>query len=340
MSAKIPVTVITGFLGSGKTTLIRHMVRQSRGRKLALIVNEFGDMGFDGSELKACATPDCRVDDIIELNNGCICCTVAEDFIPTLQKILSRKDKPDQIIIETSGLALPQPLVRAFSWPEIKSKVTVDAVVTIVDAKALSEGRFADDEAALAKMKGQDHENPIAELFGDQLNCADIVILNKTDLITPEMTELLRARLKPQLRQGTKLVHAAHDNLALYVLLAKGNAAENDMDNRLSQHEVEGEVQHDHDDFKTFTVKIAKPQHRSEFLERVSRAVNSNDILRMKGIAAIDGQDARLVVQSVGSRINVHYDRPWGAQEARATELVVIGAKTMDQKAIKKIISG
>jgi cobalamin biosynthesis protein CobW len=343
MAEKIPVTIITGFLGSGKTTLIRHMIAQARGRKLALIVNEFGDVGIDGNVLKTCATPDCKADDIIELANGCICCTVAENFVPTLQKLLARKQKPEHIIIETSGLALPQPLVRAFAWPEIKNKVTVDAVVTVVDAKALSEGRFADDEAALAaqrKQLGEDHENPIAELFGDQLNCADIVILNKTDLLTPEMVTMLRTDLKPKLRPGTKLVHAPHDNLALYVLLGARAASEKDMDNRLSQHEKEGVEQHDHDDFKTFTVRVGKIADKSLFLERVSRAVNAHDILRLKGVASVEGTDSRLVVQAVGSRLNAYFEGTFDNKDVRANELIVIGEKTMDSAAITKILQG
>ena len=148
MPQKIPATVITGFLGSGKTTLIRHMLANARGRKIALIINEFGDLGIDGEILKGCGDATCTADDIIELSNGCICCTVAEDFIPTLQKLLARDPKPDHIVIETSGLALPQPLIRAFNWPEISTQVTVDGVVTVLDARAVADGPFAHDVAA------------------------------------------------------------------------------------------------------------------------------------------------------------------------------------------------
>jgi cobalamin biosynthesis protein CobW len=342
MSEKIPVTVITGFLGSGKTTLIRHMIAQSRGRKLALIVNEFGELGVDGQILKSCTTPNCTADDIIELTNGCICCTVADDFLPTLKKLLARKVKPDHIIIETSGLALPQPLVRAFNWPEVKNKVTVDAVVTVVDAKALSDGRFAIDEAAVAKARksNQTHENPIAELFDDQLACADIVILNKVDLITPEMVSLLRTNLKPKLRPGTKLVHAPHDNLALYVLLGAKAQAESDMDNRKTQHEHEGEEQHDHDDFSSVTVPVGQVRDRSLLLESISRAIGAHDILRVKGVVNIQGNDSRFIVQAVGPRINAYFDRPWAPGEQRTGELVVIGGRKLDTKAITKTISG
>ncbi|MEI8180546.1 cobalamin biosynthesis protein CobW, partial [Aestuariivirga sp.] len=175
---KIPATVITGFLGAGKTTLIRNLLENAKGRRIALIINEFGDVGVDGEILRGCGVDACRDEDVIELANGCICCTVADEFVPTMMKLLDRKDPPQHIVIETSGLALPQPLVRAFNWPEIKSRVTVDGVITVVDAKALAEGRFADDEDAVQAQReadpNLDHENPIEELFEDQLNCADM----------------------------------------------------------------------------------------------------------------------------------------------------------------------
>ena len=142
MPAKIPATVVTGFLGAGKTTLIRHMLQNAEGKRIALIINEFGDLGVDGDILKGCGAETCTEDDIMELSNGCICCTVAEDFIPTMEKLLARENRPDHIVIETSGLALPQPLVRAFNWPGISTRVTVDGVVTVVDGKAVTEGRL------------------------------------------------------------------------------------------------------------------------------------------------------------------------------------------------------
>ena len=151
--SKIPVTVITGFLGAGKTTLIRHLLGHAKGKRIALIINEFGDLGVDKEVLAACGHETCREEDMIELSNGCICCTVGEDFIPAMETLLGRAERPDHIIIETSGLALPQPLIRAFNWPEIKSQVTIDGVVTVVDAAALSEGRFAADEQAVARQR-------------------------------------------------------------------------------------------------------------------------------------------------------------------------------------------
>ena len=338
MNAKIPATVITGFLGAGKTTLVRHLLLNAAGRRIALIVNEFGDVGVDGEILKACGSEACSEDDIIELANGCICCTVADEFIPMMQRLLASPRRPDHIVIETSGLALPQPLVRAFNWPEIKSRVTVDAVITLVDAKALSEGRFADNEAAIAAQRAADpsvaHENPIQELFHDQLNSADMVLLNKSDLLSAEELQSLILELKPKLRKGTSLVPTTQAGLDVALLLGQKAAAEADMTNRLSTHEMEGETQHDHDDFISFVVDLPQAQDQQSLLQRITKTISSHDILRLKGFASIAGSNARLLIQAVGPRLTSYFDRPWQAGENRQTRLVVIGEKSIDQSAI------
>ncbi len=344
MSTKIPTTVITGFLGSGKTTLVRHILANAGNRKLALIINEFGDVGVDGDILKACGNENCTEDDIIELANGCICCTVADDFIPTMQKLLARKDRPDHIIIETSGLALPQPLVRAFNWPEIKAQVTVDGVITVVDAKALAEGRFADDEAALAAQRAADdsleHENPIEELFEDQLNAADLVIVNKQDLLNETDKKLVCDQLKAQIRKSTKLVQSTQSKVDLAVLLGHSAAVEDDLHNRQSHHEMEGETQHDHDDFISFVVELPGRLDRSALLQRITKTIEAHDILRLKGFASVAGSDSRLLVQAVGPRLSSYFDRAWNAGETQSTRLVVIGGKHMDQAAIEASLKG
>src|SRR5260370_552993 len=184
---KIPVTIVTGFVGAGKTSLIRHLIEHADGRRLALVINEFGELGIDRELLLGCGVKGCSAEDVVELANGCICCTVADDFLPTLQALLDRAEPPDHIVIETSGLALPQPLVQAFNWPEVKSRVTVDGVVVVIDAAAGATGRFADDPGALAAQRtadpALDHDNPLEEVVADQLACADLVNLNKSDLL-------------------------------------------------------------------------------------------------------------------------------------------------------------
>ena len=344
MTTKIPTTVITGFLGSGKTTMIRNLLMNAGGRKIALIINEFGDVGVDGEILKGCGQEACTEDDMIELANGCICCTVADDFVPTMNKLLNRATPLDHIIIETSGLALPQPLVRAFNWPDIKSRVTVDGVITVVDAKALSEGRFADDEEAIAAQRASDptvdHENPIQELFNDQLNSADMVLLNKADLLSADEMKAVTDALIPQLRKGTSLVQTTQGVIDAAILLGQKASAEDDMQNRLSTHEQEGETQHDHDDFITFIVELNGEQNKETLLHRIANTIASHDILRVKGFASVAGSNARLLVQAVGPRLNSYFDRPWNAGEAKRTQLVVIGEKLMDQAAISKMLLG
>jgi cobalamin biosynthesis protein CobW len=341
---KIPATVITGFLGAGKTTLIRHLLQNARGRRIALVINEFGDIGVDGEILKGCGDDVCREEDVVELANGCICCTVADDFIPTMRKLLDRDRPPEHIVIETSGLALPQPLVRAFNWPEIKSRVTVDGVVTVVDAKALAEGRFADDEEAVARQRAADpnldHENPIEELFEDQINCADMIILNKTDLLLDHETDKLAGDLKSRARKGTKLVPVQHGAIDVGALLGIASAAEDDMHNRLSHHEMEGEVQHDHDDFVTFSIPLGVVANREGLIGRIQDLVAEHDILRLKGFAAIEGAGGRLLIQAVGPRLNSYFDRPWRADEKRSSEIVVIGLKGLDRARIEARLRG
>jgi len=344
MPQKIPATVITGFLGAGKTTLIRHLLENAAGRRIALVINEFGDVGVDGEILKGCGDALCREEDVIELSNGCICCTVADDFVPTMKKLLDRAAPPEHIVIETSGLALPQPLVRAFGWPEIKSRVTVDGVVTVVDAKALTEGRFADDEAALVAQRAADpnldHENPIEELFEDQLNCADMVIVNKTDLLASDELDRLTSDLKGRVRQGTRLVPARHGALDVAALLGVKAGAEDDMQNRLSHHEMEGEEQHDHDDFVTFAVSLGEIAEKDGLLRRVATAITRHDILRLKGFVNLTGAGSRLLIQAVGPRLTSYFDRPWKVGEPRRTELVVIGTRNIDRQAIEAVLRG
>jgi cobalamin biosynthesis protein CobW len=344
MTSKIPATVITGFLGAGKTTLIRNLLQNAGGRRIALIINEFGDVGVDAEILKGCGQEACTEDDIIELANGCICCTVADDFVPTMNKLLNRTTPLDHIIIETSGLALPQPLVRAFNWPEIKTRVTVDSVVTVLDAKALSEGRFADDEEAIAAQRAADpnvdHENPIQELFEDQLNCADMVILNKTDLIDELELAMLTKDLKSKLRQGSRMVPTQQGVIDAAILLGSKANAEDDLENRKSNHEMEGVEQHDHDDFNTFIVELSGSQSKDALLAQISKTIAAHDILRVKGFAQIEGSSARLLIQAVGPRLNSYFDRAWKTGEAQRTQLVVIGEKTMDQAAITAALIG
>ena len=336
--SKVPTTVITGFLGAGKTTLIRHLLQNAKGRRLALIINEFGDVGVDGELVKGCNDEACPEDDIVELANGCICCTVADDFLPTMQKLLDRENKPDHIIIETSGLALPKPLVKAFQWPDIRTRATVDGVVALIDADAVAAGRFATDEAALAAARAADpmldHESPLEELFEEQLGCADMVVLNKTDLVDADALAHVETLVLAETRPGVKIVRADHGAVDIAALLGITAAAEDDLDSRPSH--IDGlDEDHDHDDFDSFVVSGGDVVDLDALLARLNDLIAERDILRVKGMVAVGGKPSRLVVQAVGPRIQHFYDRAWLPQEARRTQLVVIGQKGLDRAAIE-----
>jgi cobalamin biosynthesis protein CobW len=336
LKPRIPATVITGFLGAGKTSLMSHAVKAARGRKLALIVNEFGEFGVDGGILGACGFEGCRDEDIIELANGCICCTVADDFLPTIEKLLARATPPDGILIETSGLALPKPLIKAFAWPEIKSRVTVDGVIAVVDARAVHDGRFADDPAAVAAQAAADpsldHDNPLDEVFADQLACADLVILNKSDLLDAAELTKVEADIRARLRPNVKIITTRFGTVPTEVLLGLESAAEDDLASRPSHHETE--LDHDHDDFESFNLAVAPVSDMDGLLARLAELARDHDILRLKGFLAVPGRELRHVVQGVGARLSNYFDRPWGEHEPRHGRLVFIGRKGMDRGAI------
>lgn len=343
--SKVPVTVITGFLGAGKTTLIRHLLGHAKGKRIALVINEFGDLGVDKEVLAACGEETCREEDMIELSNGCICCTVADDFIPTMETLLGRAERPDHIIIETSGLALPQPLIRAFNWPEIKSQVTVDGVVTVVDAAALSEGRFAADEQAVARQREADqmldHSTPLGELFKDQLVAADLLVVNKTDLVADGALTDVEGKLRAEMRPGIGMIRARNGHVDVAALLGLGMSSEDHLDGRDSAHELEhGGESHEHDDFDTFSITLPDGLTRDDLLGRIEETIRAHDVLRLKGFAALPGSDARLAIQAVGPRVNAWFDRPWKAGEARKTGLVVIGEAPLDRAAITAQLMG
>lgn len=356
MAQKIPATVVTGFLGAGKTTLIRHMLQNAGGKRIALIINEFGDLGVDGDILKGCGDETCTEDDIMELSNGCICCTVADDFIPTMEKLLARPNKPDHIVIETSGLALPQPLVRAFNWPEISTQVTVDGVVTVVDGKAVTEGRFAHSVAAVDAQRkldeNLDHETPLSELFEDQVACADMIVVNKSDLLSETEATDLVAKLKSDARDGVQVVKASMGALPVDVLLGQGIGAEDDLaarhevhhhhhdhdethdDHDDDHHDHHHHHDHDHDEFESFVVDLGEVVDPTAFSAKIVSVIRAHDILRLKGFAAVAGKPMRMTLQAVGPRIDTYFDRPFDADEPRTTRLVVIGQAGLDHAAI------
>jgi len=340
--SKLPVTVITGFLGSGKTTLVRHLMQNPQGKRLAVIVNEFGDVGVDGEILKSCAIPDCPAENIMELANGCICCTVADDFIPTIEALMALTPRPDHILIETSGLALPKPLLKAFDWPDIRSRITVDGVIALADAEAVAAGRFAPNVAAVDAQRAADdsidHETPLSEVFEDQISCADIILLTKPDLAGPEGLARARAVIAAEAPRPLPVVEVAEGAVDARVILGLGAAAEDDMDARPSHHD--GADDHEHDDFESVVIDLPEQTDPADLVARIERLANAHNILRVKGYAAVTGKPMRLLVQAVGARVRHQFDRPWKPDEPRQGRLVVIAEHDdIDAPAIRAILT-
>ena len=337
---KIPVTVITGFLGAGKTTLIRHLMQNPQGKRLAILVNEFGTVGVDGDILKSCADESCPVENIVELANGCICCTVADDFIPTIEALMAMPQRPDHILIETSGLALPKPLLKAFDWPAIRSRITVDGVVALADAEAVAAGRFAPDVAAVDAQRAADdsldHETPLSEVFEDQIACADIVLLSKADLAGEAGLAAARAVIEAEAPRKLPILPMTEGVIDPRVILGLNAAAEDDLAARPSHHD--GHDDHEHDDFESVVIDLPEVADVDDLVARVQRLATECHALRVKGYVAVAGKPMRLLVQAVGERVRHQFDRPWG-DSPRAGRLVVIAEHhDIDTPAIRAVL--
>ncbi|MFO7919899.1 cobalamin biosynthesis protein CobW [Rhodobacteraceae bacterium W635] len=340
--SKIPVTVITGFLGAGKTTLIRHLMQNPQGKRLAVLVNEFGTAGVDGDILKSCSDENCPAENIVELANGCICCTVADDFIPTIEALMALPDTPDHILIETSGLALPKPLLKAFDWPTIRSRITVDGVIALADAEAVAAGRFASDVDAVQAQReaddSLDHDTPLAEVFEDQISCADIVLLSKADLAGEAGLAKARAVIEAEMPRPVSILPMTEGVIDPRVVIGLGAAAEDDLDARPSHHD--GADDHEHDDFDSVVIALDEVEDVKALEAAVLRLARDQHALRVKGYIAVKGKPMRMLVQAVGTRLRTQFDRPWG-DLPRRSQLVVIGEHDhIDPAAIRATLEG
>ena len=304
---KIPVTILTGFLGAGKTTLIRNLILKNKSKKLAVIINEFGDLGVDGEIVKQCSDETCPEENILELANGCICCTVADDFIPTMKSLLEGQYIPEHILIETSGLALPKPLLKAFEWPEIRSRLTVDSVLAVVDAEAVVNGIFAPQMSTeLEEKQNQtyvEHETPLSEVFEDQINCSDVVLLTKPDLVK-NISDARNIIIK-EMERNVPILEVQNGDIGADVILGVNAAAETDLDNRRSHHD--GFDDHEHDDFDTFSISVPKILDLEKFKLVLETLIQKNEILRIKGFLRVESKQLNLLVQGVGKRLSVNF---------------------------------
>ena len=352
---RIPATVITGFLGAGKTTLIRNIIMQANGKRLALIVNEFGDIGMDGDMLQECGADSCSAEDIIELANGCICCTVADDFLPSIQQLLAQEPKPDHIIIETSGLALPQPLVQAFNWPDIKSQVMLDGVVTLVDGPALADGGVAHDldalEAQRAADEELDHESPIDELFADQIGAANLIVLSKADMLDEAGLGRARASVEQQLEAPTPIIPVSGGAAPMDAILGLEMEAQaharsehshhhhhhHDDDHDHDHHHHHHHHDHGHDEFASHVISVAPVEDAEAFQQQIAAIASEFGVLRAKGRVDVTGKALPYVVQAVGRRVDGYFARDRDSVSGR---LVVIGMNGLDAAAIAARLGG
>ena len=349
-SARIPATVITGFLGAGKTTLIRNIIMQANGKRLALIVNEFGDIGMDGDMLQECGADSCSAEDIIELANGCICCTVADDFLPSIQQLLAQEPQPDHIIIETSGLALPQPLVQAFNWPDIKSQVMLDGVITLVDGPALADGGVAHDldalEAQRAADEELDHESPIDELFADQIGAANLIVLSKADMLDEAGLGRARATVEQQLEAPTPIIPVSGGAAPMDAILGLEMEEQAHARSEHSHHHHHHHHDHDHhhhdhdhghDEFASHVISVAPVEDAEAFQQQITAIASEFGVLRAKGRVDVTGKALPFVVQAVGRRVDGYFARDRDAVSGR---LVVIGMAGLDVAAIAARLGG
>ena len=354
---KIPTTVVTGFLGSGKTTLLSNVLKQAQGKRIAVIVNEFGELDIDADLLRSCpleceeesgASCDSgKADDdsgIYELANGCICCTVEEEFLPVMQQLVERRDDIDHILIETSGLALPKPLVQAFNWPGIKEYCTVDAVITVIDGPAVADGRFADDTDKVQAQRladdSLDHDPSLRELLEDQLSAADLVVVSKNDLLDTEQRTQVESVVSQRVPSAVKTTYISHGEAELDLLMGLDAAAEERIESVHNHHDHHHDHGHDHDHahdhFDSFVISIGEVDS-AKLQSALQGLLSDFNIFRAKGFAALPGKPMRQVLQAVGKRLDVYFDRPWQAGEERRTQLVFIG-KGVDEETIKQAL--
>ena len=345
---KTPATVVTGFLGSGKTTLLSNIIKQAGNKRIAIIVNEFGETDIDSDLLRSCAIEGCEdnevtllEDGIYELANGCICCTVEEEFLPVMKKLVERRDEIDHILIETSGLALPKPLVQAFNWPEVQNHFTVDAVITVVDGPALAEGRFAHSHEQLESQRqadeSLDHDPSIQELYEDQLGAADLVIISKTDLINAQQLEHIEADINAHTDDSVKVISVEKGEINPELILGLEAASEDHIEALHSHHDHHHEHgkhhHHAHDDFDSVVISMGTVDG-DKLLQQLETVIEAQNIYRAKGFVALADKPMRQVLQAVGSRIDQYFDRLWRTDETPRTEIVIIG-KQLDIEQIK-----